>query len=193
MEELLTNSDDPKLPVTMMLDFESFSMPVASLSSERFILREFSNVEKDRDAWVDVLLSCGEFDDRGGALIRFDELLVEGLDQLCERIFFVQDTVSKSLVGTIAAWFGKSEDEGRGRIHWLGVRPEFQNNRLGAALLSKALVKLSSEFDSVFLRTSTHNINAIRLYLKFGFYPVKKNSQDSRAWEIVDKKLSQLD
>ena len=105
---------------------------------------------------------------------------------IADRVFFALDDEGNP-VGTVAAWYGTEDWEGWGRIHWLYVLPEWQNRKLGRALLSFALHRLAAlGHEKVYLKTSTGRPKAIKLYERFGFdsetpdaYPCDTVSQNS--------------
>jgi ribosomal protein S18 acetylase RimI-like enzyme len=59
-----------------------------------------------------------------------------------------------------------------GLVSWVGIRPEFQGRRLGAALIAACLGAARARgLKTVFLVTDDHRVPAIRTYLRAGFRP----------------------
>lgn len=75
-------------------------------------------------------------------------------------------------VGTITAWYNRRfKGKDYGQIHWVAIRPAYQGKGLGKSALSYALNLLSQWHERCFLQTQTKRLNAIKLYLDFGFVP----------------------
>ena len=109
---------------------------------------------------------------------------------LIDRQFYVVNR-NFTVVATGTSWFNNAyKNFTFGRIHWLAVLPENQRKGLGKALLTFLCQKLKSlGHDKVYLTTSTLRIQAINLYLGFGFYPEIRNQEDCDTWNIIRDKL----
>ena len=91
-------------------------------------------------------------------------------------------------IGTASAWF-KDDFEGRrfGRVHWVAIVPEFQGRGLAKPLMFAVCRRLQElGHDCAYLSTSTARLQAIRLYLRFGFAPFIKTQEDAEAWKRLD-------
>lgn len=89
------------------------------------------------------------------------------------------------VIGTASAWFG-SEALGRhlGRIHWVAIHPDWQGRGLAKPLLSAACRRLAAlGHRESYLKTSSARVEAINLYLSFGFRPKAMKPEDGQAWE----------
>lgn len=100
------------------------------------------------------------------------------------RMFFICDeNCDNKEIATATAWY---ENETCGLIHWVAVLPDYQGKGLAKPLLSKTLNCMKSlGYSNAMLRTKTFRTPAINLYLKFGFRPQIKSSQDCTAWQTV--------
>lgn len=87
-------------------------------------------------------------------------------------------------IGTGTAWFD-DEFEGRnfGRVHWVAIIPEYQGRGLAKPLMTAVCRRLRElGHERAYLSTSSARVKAIRLYLKFGFKPLIRNSEEREAW-----------
>lgn len=176
---------DQNVQVYMKLDLMTYMQPKVIKIDDQFRIRNFTNVEHDKHDWIDILIKCTEIPDLVEGERRFNELYSEGEEQLQERMLFIEDTNTKKPIATVTAWHRELDGKPMGYIHWLCVLPQFQKNGYATLLLSKALVMLSGEFDSVFLKTASTNFVAINLYIKFGFLPHINNAEDDILWANI--------
>ncbi len=183
---------EEKIPVSMILDFENYIPAILPKSNDSFLIRHFENEQLDKQNWVDILLECDEVKDSNEGDHRFSQLSLEGVEKLFSQMFFAIDSKSNETIGTISAWHGEFENVFMGRIHWLSVRPQFQNVGVASSLLSTALALLSKSFDKVYLNTSNKNLIAIKLYIKFGFKPVISNKADEMIWDSILQRIDSL-
>jgi ribosomal protein S18 acetylase RimI-like enzyme len=182
-----------KIHVTMKLDFSNSEPPSIDLNiNDQVRIRNFTNLEIDKNKWIEILLSCNEVNDETEGENRFNELYGEGVEQLRERMLFIENTNTNEVMGTVTAWHRELDGVPIGYIHWLSVSPNFQKNGYSKLLLAKALEILSTKFDGAFLKTANTNYVAIALYLKFGFRPVVFNDDDELLWENIKNKLNFL-
>jgi GNAT superfamily N-acetyltransferase len=93
-------------------------------------------------------------------------------EALCDRLFFVQNTVGED-VGTITAWW---EDDWQGRgawgqIHWVVVATAHQRRGLAKAMTVHALHRIAQDHTRAMLGTNSRRPWAIKSYLNCGFVP----------------------
>src|ERR1051325_3616272 len=89
-------------------------------------------------------------------------------------------------IGTATAWLGEGERAEWGRVHWMAIVPEFQGRGLGKILLAVICHRLRElGHERAFLHTSAARLQAIRLYWRFGFAPVVRNSEEQAAWREI--------
>ena len=92
--------------------------------------------------------------------------------------------------GTISAWRSENFKGGSwGRIHWVAVRPSAQGQGLAKAGLTFALNVLAQHHRRAWLATSSARLNAIKLYLDFGFVPDLELSGAEAAWREIHAAL----
>jgi len=86
-------------------------------------------------------------------------------------------------VGTISAWYSRRfKGKDYGQVHWVAIRPAYQGKGLGKAALSYTLDKLAQWHERCFLMTQTKRLNAIKLYLDFGFTPDLDAPGANESW-----------
>jgi len=89
-------------------------------------------------------------------------------------------------VGTLSAWYLRDyRGENYGLIHWVAVRPAYQNKGLGKAGMSFALNKMAQWHDRCLLHTSIKRIPAIKIYLDAGLMPDLRNEHEIEKWRQV--------
>lgn len=89
-------------------------------------------------------------------------------------------------VGTITAWYNRRfKGKDYGQIHWVAIRPAYQGKGLGKSALSYALNLLAQWHERCFLQTQTKRLNAIKLYLDFGFVPDMDIPYAEEIWREV--------
>lgn len=79
-----------------------------------------------------------------------------------------------------------------GIIHWVGTQPEHARRGLGTALVTCVLVDcILRGYPDALLETQEYRLDAIRLYLRFGFTPVYDiGDGDQRAlWSTIFQRL----
>ena len=89
--------------------------------------------------------------------------------------------------GTGTAWFNDNFKGARwGRVHWLAILPEFQGRGLGRCLFSAVCRRLHElGHERAYLSTSTAQLAAIRLYLRFGFAPAIHDAEEQADWNEI--------
>lgn len=105
------------------------------------------------------------------------------------RCFFIVDARGCA-VGTVTAWYSREfREQVWGRVHWLAVRPAYQGKGLAKAAMSFVLKQLAQWHDRAWLDTSSGRLNAIKLYLDFGFLPDMDAPAAAIAWKQVQQRL----
>lgn len=148
----------------------------------------FSSYQDDTDArrWAEIMCSVGfhnESIEKG--LTSFNNEFMYDKELAKKRIFFVKNEKGEC-VGSCTAW----EVDGRHRLHWLAVLPDYQKYGIGKALVEKVLYTFQ-QVDSrpVYLVTQTSSHRAICLYMKEGFYPVVYSDSSRADYEQAVKVL----
>ncbi len=94
-------------------------------------------------------------------------------------------------VGAISAWYNQDFKGGVwGQIHWVALRPAYWGKGLAKPMLSYTLTQMAQWHDRAFLGTQTKRLNAIKLYLNFGFVPDREEPGAVDAWRAVAAQLT---
>ncbi|MDC7220502.1 MAG: GNAT family N-acetyltransferase [Spirochaetales bacterium] len=124
----------------------------------------------DERCWAEIKTSVLEFSHLQEALKCFEKDYLDHIDELRRRcLFLVTDQGEK--VGTAMAWWSTRDELRVPSIHWVSIKPEYQNLGLGKALVCQA-VNLSIELDGdrdSFIHTQTWSYPAIGIYIKSGY------------------------
>src|SRR5436190_1714975 len=136
----------------------------------------------DENRWVEIQTAADHYNQISRQLFA-SEFAEPAL--LPQRQFYVLASDGRP-IGTATAWFKDLEGKRIGRVHWVAVLPEFQRRGLGKALLSFCCRRLGElGHDRAMLSTSSARLPAIRLYLKFGFEPLKTTPEDDQTWREI--------
>src|SRR5699024_11960785 len=132
-------------------------------------------ISGDENIWANIETRVDEFDSEAAALERFGREFGEHIYEMGDRCFFLMNPRGEA-VGTATAWYGDLEGDGnvRGRIHWVGIVPEYQGRGLSKPLLGKAMAILAGFHDAAYLTSQTTSWQAGKKYLGFGFRPVRR-------------------
>jgi ribosomal protein S18 acetylase RimI-like enzyme len=145
-------------------------------------------VDGDEVNWARIEAAAGAFPNEDAALAHFEREFAPHRERLRSRMLFIENGASGP-IGTTTAWDGELAGQPRGRIHWVGIHPDYQGRGLSKPLLSAALDRLAVDSDRAFLTTETTSYRGINLYLGFGFVPSIESDEDRRGWGIVAEKL----
>ena len=112
------------------------------------------------------------------------------LQSIGTRCFLLQNDQGCA-VGTTSAWY-KTDEHGveYGQVHWVALRKAYQGKGLGNALMTHVLTELNRNHDRAFLETQSYRINALALYLKFGFAPQIVDEEGRIGWAEVEKQIN---
>ncbi|SFB10999.1 Ribosomal protein S18 acetylase RimI [Lentibacillus halodurans] len=152
---------------------------------------EFCLLEREEEGkhWAEIAAATGEFQDISQALERFSTEFAAHLSEAKKRIIFLKTTDGR-YAGTASAWFGKWNNDMIGRLHWVEIIPEFQGQKLGRPLITKALKLLSQYHDQAYLKTQPSSLTAIHIYLAIGFKPVTQTTGEELAWNHILNQLN---
>ena len=116
----------------------------------------------------------------------------DSIPVLEERQLYLLNEEAKT-IGTATAWFDNDFDGERiGRVHWVAIEPTYQGKGLAKPLMTAVCHRLKElGHGSAYLTTSTARITAINLYLKFGFTPIIKSSDDLQIWQELSAHLKE--
>ncbi|MBQ2916324.1 MAG: GNAT family N-acetyltransferase [Clostridia bacterium] len=152
---------------------------------EGFHFENYNGSEEQKIQWAQIFDSVGLGAGSGEkAVERFNREFCEQEDLAKERVIFIVTDDGK-YVGTCTAWQHLHIREGRGTLHWLGVRPEYQKYGLGRALVEKCLYIFKTQLPGlpVYLATQSTSHKAICLYIKKGFYPIYWTEETKANYE----------
>lgn len=155
---------------------------------EGFRFRMFR--DGDQKLWANIETRVDEFKTEDDALKRFEREFGDYIDEMEERCLFIE-TDEGETIGTTTAWYGDLKGDGqiRGRIHWVGVVPEYQGRGLSKPMLSRAMEILAACHDEFYLTSQTTSWQAINMYLNFGFEPVRLDGNYESAWSMMEETL----
>jgi ribosomal protein S18 acetylase RimI-like enzyme len=104
---------------------------------------------------------------------------------LGKRCVFLENS-NNECVGTAMGWFDDSFFRaGYGRVHWVGIKPEFQGKGLAKPLVSEVMDIIKKYHSKAYLTTQTESYKAIKIYLDFGFKPFIKDETCPKAWKML--------
>jgi len=124
----------------------------------------------DEQAWAEIETSVLEFTHKNDALTYFEKDYLLYQKELAERCIFIS-TEHGEKIGTATAWWSMRNKLKVPSIHWVSIKPEFQDLGLGKAMVNKAIrvsINMDGDSDS-FIHTQTWSYRAIGIYLKSGY------------------------
>lgn len=144
----------------------------------------------DQELWSNIETRVDEFKTEDDALARFEREFGDQIHEMEERCLFIENEAGET-IGTTTAWYGDLKGDGkiRGRIHWVGIVPEYQGRGLSKPMLSKAMNLLARRHDEFYLTSQTTSWQAINMYLNYGFEPVRMDENYDAAWTMMEEKL----
>lgn len=139
--------------------------------------------------WAEIEAAAGEFESTEEALERFAQEFGPHTDEMQRRCLFLENEAGRA-VGTATAWYDNSFKGQRwGRLHWVGIHPEYQGQKLARPLVAAALARLSQLHSRAYLTSQTTSYKAIKLYLDYGFVPDMTAPDSQKAWSILQQVL----
>ncbi|QCJ44479.1 GNAT family N-acetyltransferase [Bacillus sp. S3] len=166
-----------------LLDIPQYELPPG------FRMRLFE--KGDEHHWAKVETSAGEFKDEEAALERFNKEFGDDIDEMTRRCVFIENE-NGEVIGTTTAWYGDLNDDGEiwGRIHWVGVVPDYQGKKLSKPLLSAAMNILAKHHSKAYLTSQTTSYQAVNMYLNYGFEPYITDPSCEEAWGLLETVLN---
>jgi len=185
-----------RLPVTMICDNLDIKTVIELAQkykiNDQFFIR---NYKKGEEAfWAEVETAAGEFKTEKEALEHFEKEFGPYRDEMEERCFFVAYKDSDRVIGTATAWYNNDfKGERYGRVHWVGIHPEFQGRKLAKPLLAAVMMRLAKYHNKAYLTSQTTSYKAINMYMDFGFVPAIIDDEAMKTWkyleDILDRKI----
>lgn len=148
----------------------------------------------DERAWAEIEASVGEFPAPIDALLYFQREFLPYARELARRCMFVR-APSGEYVATATAFWDYAGIRRHPWLHWVAVRPEYQNRGLGKAVVARVLkliVEIEGDRD-VYLHTQTWSHKAIGIYEKAGFFVTDEKNVGGCANDRYVEALALLD
>ncbi|OZU89405.1 GNAT family N-acetyltransferase [Virgibacillus indicus] len=144
----------------------------------------------DEYNWAEIETNVNEFKNEEAALERFNKEFGPYIDEMSKRCLFIENEHGKA-IATTTAWYGDLNGDGEisGRIHWVGVVPEYQGKKLSKPLLSAAMHILARYHSKAYLTSQTTSYQAINMYLNYGFEPFLTAPSCNEAWSLMEETL----
>lgn len=102
-----------------------------------------------------------------------------------ERVLFIT-AADGTPVATASAWHRAGLLEGAGSVHYVGVVPEAQGQRLGYWMTLATLHHMRRDgFRRAMLSTDDFRLPAIKTYLRLGFEPLLAHENQRERWPKV--------
>jgi len=140
----------------------------------------------DRDAWIAIEQSAKELTGMEQGIQVWQQYYGHVEATLHNRMLFIENGQGEK-VATATAYHDGCLSPERGQVHWVAVRRDHQGKGLARPLIAQVLrVMKQRGHTEALLHTQTTTWVAVRLYLDFGFRPMKENAVSSRdGWRII--------
>jgi len=142
----------------------------------------------DRDSWIAIEQSAKELADYEHGVRTWQRYYGNLEDTLHNRMIFIENAQGEK-VATATAYYDLNGDlpPQRGQVHWVAVRRDHQGKGLSKPLISQVLKVMKQRgHTEAMLHTQTTTWVAVKLYLNFGFRPIKENAERNRdGWRIL--------
>ena len=150
---------------------------------EGYVIRNFK--DGDKQLWAEVETAAGEFTDPLQGIKQFEFEFERYQDELKER-FLILENKDGDCIGTSMGWFDDNFFRaGYGRVHWVGIHPDYQGKGLAKPLMSKTMEIIKERHEKCYLTTQTRSYKAIKIYLDFGFVPYIKDETCPKGWKLM--------
>ncbi len=148
--------------------------------------------EGDQHKWAEIETAIGEFSYIDEALQRFNQEFGPFIKEFEQRSLFLVNH-NGEYIGTGTAWYNNTFKGGHyGRVHWIGIRPEYQGKNLAKPLVSAVINVLKQHHSKFYLTTQTTSYKAVKIYLDFDFKPHIESDRDREGWKMLSEKLNIL-
>lgn len=169
------------IPVIMILE-DLTKLPKYELP-EGYNFRNFR--EGDKRLWAEVETAAGEFTDLRKGIKQFENEFEINQEELTQR-FLILENSKKECIGTAMGWYDDHFfRKGYGRVHWVGIHPDYQGKGLAKPLVSQTMEIIKERHTKCYLTTQTESYKAIKIYLDFGFIPYIKDENGTKAWKLM--------
>lgn len=142
----------------------------------------------DRDNWIEIEKSAKEFNSYAEGLAAWNRYYKGKENELkCRMVFVVNDSDEK--VATATAFYDTNgkDKTGSAWLHRVAVKREYKGKGLSKPLISYVLnIMKNLGYTHAKIPTQTTTWLACKIYLDFGFMPVRENLYNSRkGWQII--------
>lgn len=101
---------------------------------------------------------------------------------IADRMWFVCAPDGEP-VATTTSWYDRDTRGTRGVVHYVGMKKVYAGRGLSKPLFTRVLLRLRElGHTDCHLGTSTGRVEAINLYVKYGFMPNPRSATEYRAW-----------
>lgn len=142
----------------------------------------------DRDAWIEIEKSAKEFRSYEQGMESWKKYYGGKDSELSGRMVFVENDAGEKVATATAFYdiYGRDKS-GAGWLHWVAVRRDYQGKGLAKPLIAHTLAVMKAlGYTHAKIPTQTTTWVACKIYLDFGFAPVKENAVNSReGWRII--------
>ncbi len=157
------------------------------------------------EKWAQLIYMLEQTDTLQAARDLFSRDFLSRPALLEKQCIFVLDE-AEEVAATASLWPGNHLGREHLRIHWVSAAPQYQGRGLVKALMTY-LLDLYQKLENdgfLYLSSSTWNVKAINLYMKFGFVPYTgkvpadwKNGRDYQkdfqiAWAVIHDRLKEI-
>lgn len=145
----------------------------------------------DREDWISIEWSAKEFSSYEQGVDAWNRYYAGREDMLPGRMFFVVAPNGEKVATATAFFDPKNPHDGKGWLHWVAVRREYQGKKLARPIIAKALSRLRElGHGKLYVPTQTNTWVAAKLYLDFGFRPTAENMLESEFGYRMIKTLT---
>lgn len=184
---MIFDNHDERIPYYELLlerkDLKGLNVPTLP-NGYRFVFFKAG----DRDAWIDIEISAKELSDHQQGVAVWEKYYGGKESELSNRMVFIENEAGEKVATATAFYDVTGRDQsGAGWLHWVAVRRDHQGKGLSKPLIGYVLSLMPFlGYSHAKIPTQTTTWVACKLYLDFGFRPIPKNAENSRAgWNIV--------
>lgn len=134
----------------------------------------------EREDWIGIEWSAKEFSSYADGIDAWNRYYARHETKLPGRMFFVIAPNGEKVATATAFFDPKNPNDGKGWLHWVAVRRDYQGKGLARPIIAKALKRLRElGHGTLYVPTQTTTWLACKLYMDFGFRPTAENAVES--------------
>lgn len=186
MPDMIFDNHDERIKYyELMLERSLDNIPDYALPhGYRFVLYRTG----DSESWINIEISAKELKDHAQGEKVWEKYYGGKDSELAGRMVFIENGNGEKIATATAFYdiYGRDKS-GDGWLHWVAVHRNYQGRGLSKPLISHTLKLMRSlGYTRAKIPTQTTTWLACKIYLDFGFVPIKKNAERSRnGWRIV--------